>query len=387
MSDGVALHRHLVPSPLRRQRASAFAVEDTSAQVYWAGLPEGSELEAGDAKVTVGREGVGAASLEGLEPDTSFELTVRTPEYGRRRVEEFRTLSPPPGALLSRFATVNDLHVGERRFGLLRTIRQRATPLADSYPVACARAALDEALAWGAETILVKGDLTYLGKKKQWDEVGRLLARLPVPVHAVLGNHDVVGKAVDGRAALAEHGIVVPEEPFAHDLPGIRLVLAHSAVPGKSGGRVGSDQRRRLADLLGQGNRPAFLGIHHYPQRYRVPTVYPPGIPGPQARALLDLVVAANPATLVSSGHSHRNRRNTYGPLVITEIGAPMHYPGTWAGYAVHEGGIRQVVRRVAAPPALEWTERSRRALLGVWSWWASGRRGDRCFSHPWPGR
>ncbi len=362
-------------------------MEDTAAQVCWAGLPEGSELEAGDAKVIVDREGAGAASLEGLEPDTSFELTLRTPEDGRRRVEEFSTLSPPPGALLCRFATVNDLHIGERRFGLLRTIRQPAAGLADTYPMVCARAALEEALAWGAQAVAVKGDLTYLGKKQQWDEVGRLLARLPVPVEAVFGNHDVVRKAVDGRAALAEHGIVVPEEPFAHDLPGIRLVLGHTAVPRKSGGRVLDDQRRRLADLLADGDRPAFLGLHHYPQRYQVPTVYPRGIPGPEARALLDTVIAANPATLVSSGHSHRNRRNTYGPLVITEIGAPMHYPGTWAGYAVHEGGIRQVVRRVAAPRAIQWTERSRRALLGLWGRYAPGDRGDRCFSHSWPGR
>ncbi len=373
-------------SRIKPHRLNVFAVEDRAAQVCWSGLPEGSEIEAGEAKVVVGRD-VGAASLEGLEPDTLLDLTLRTPGGDRRHVEGFRTLPPPPGALLCRFATVNDLHVGEQRFGLLRTIRKPATSLADTYAVLCAAAALDEALAWGAEIVLVKGDLTYLGKRDQWDQVAQLLAEVPVDVEVVFGNHDVVRRAVDGRAALAGHGIAVPEEPFAHDLPGIRLVLGHSAVPRKSGGRVTGAQRRHIAALVGEGRGPAFLGLHHYPQRYRLPTLYPPGIPGNQARALLDAVVAVNPATLVSTGHSHRNRRNTYGPLVITEIGAPMHYPGTWAGYAVHEGGIRQVVRRVAAPKAIEWTERTRRALLGLWSWWASGSRGDRCFTHAWPGQ
>jgi len=52
----------------------------------------------------------------------------------------------------------------------------------------------------------------------------------------------------------------------------------------------------------------------------------------------------------------------------------------------VHEGGIRQVVRRVAAPEAMAWTERTRRVLGGLWGWWASGRLADRCFTLGWAG-
>ena len=62
-------------------------------------------------------------------------------------------------------------------------------------------------------------------------------------------------------------------------------------------------------------------------------------------------------------------------------------YGGTWAGYVVHEGGIRQVVRRVAAPAAIRWTEETKRALLGVWGRWSPGRLDDRCLSHTWPAR
>jgi hypothetical protein len=163
--------------------------------------------------------------------------------------------------------------------------------------------------------------------------------------------------------------------------------MAHTAVHRRSGGSVSSGPPERIADLLSSSPGAAFLGMHHYLQRFRFPTIYPPGIPGPQARSLLDTVVAANPATFVSCGHSHRNRRRRHGPLVVTEVGATMHYPGTWAGYAVHEGGIRQVVRRVAQPEALAWTERSKEALLGWWGVWSRGRRSQRCFSHTWPSR
>jgi len=281
---------------------------------------------------------------------------------------------------------VNDIHVGERAFGLLRTMSLPGDGLAESHSLLCARAALDEALAWGAEAVVAKGDLTYHGRPDEWHAVGRLLSGLQVPVDALLGNHDVARKAADGRVALAAHGIDVPTDPYVRDLPGIRLVLAHSEVRAHSGGRVTRAQRGRVGELLKEGGRPAFLAMHHYLQRHQLPTSYPRGIRGREARALLDTVVASNPATLVSCGHSHRHRRRHYGPVVISEIGATMHYPGTWAGYAVHEGGIRQVVRRVALPEAMQWTERTRKVLLGLWGMWTPGLRADRCFSHAWPG-
>lgn len=363
-------------------------MEDTTAQVCWADLPEGSFLKAGDVTVEVTAGGrPGAFTFEGLPPATQLELTVTTPGGHSDSVVGFRTLASPPGDVLCRFATVNDLHLGEGRFGLMRTMRYRSEASGDGYPTVCARAAVEEALAWGAEALLVKGDLTYKGRQGQWDEAGKLLSGLPVPIHVVLGNHDVVKKSVDGRAALALHGITVPDEPFTRELPGITVALAHTAVDARSGGAVHPAQRHRLAELLEAAPGPAFLAMHHYPQRFRLPYFYPRGIPGDQAGALLDAVAAANPATLVSSGHSHRHRRRRHGPLVVSEVGATMHYPGTWAGYAVHEGGIRQVVRRVAAPEAIAWTERTRRAVLGVWGLWSPGRLQDRCFSHSWPPR
>jgi hypothetical protein len=71
--------------------------------------------------------------------------------------------------------------------------------------------------------------------------------------------------------------------------------------------------------------------------------------------------------------------------VVVTEVGSTKDHPGTWAGYAVHDGGIRQVVRRVAAPEAIRWTEATRRSYLGVWGPWSTWARSARCFTHPWP--
>ena len=360
-----------------------FAVEDTSAQVTWRSLPEGdSVIEFGDAAVPVlTGTGPGAVVLDGLPPATRLDLVVRT-DGRATKVGALTTLSPPPGEELARFATVNDMHIGERGFGLLP--RMSESSAVEHYPARCLRAALAEARAWGAQVVLAKGDLTWSGRQFQWESMAELLSGAGVPVHAVLGNHDVGRRSVDGRAVLRQAGITMHDDPWPVDLPGLRVVMVQTPIGLKSPGRIRPHQDAVL-DLLRGTDRPAFVAMHHYPQRFTQPTIYPRGIPGPEAQGFLDAVADAKPATFVSSGHSHRHRAHRHGPLVITEIGSTKDHPGTWAGYVVHEGGIRQVVRRIAEPSVIAWTERSADTVGGVWGWWAPGTLRQRCFTHPWP--
>jgi hypothetical protein len=132
---------------------------------------------------------------------------------------------------------------------------------------------------------------------------------------------------------------------------------------------------------------PVVVLLHHQLMTTPVPTHLPVGIPRAEAEPFLDALAAAQPATLVTSGHTHRHRRRNRGPLVITEVGSTKDYPGAWAGYVVHEGGIRQVVHRIGAPDVLAWTDTSKAAALGAWGRWSPGRLPDRCFTHRWPAR
>ena len=87
------------------------------------------------------------------------------------------TLPAPPGRLLARFATVSDCHIGERWVGPLRRFhdpRPRPPGLAP-YPARCARAAIAEAEAWGAELLVAKGDMTQEGEAAEIYEVVELL--------------------------------------------------------------------------------------------------------------------------------------------------------------------------------------------------------------------
>jgi 3',5'-cyclic-AMP phosphodiesterase len=398
---------------VRPSLISVFAIEDTALQIVWRALPAPEvRFEAGEHQVSAtatppaflrvdGRSprplvhqpnafgGPGAVAMEGLRPATTYDLFVVVPGGGRQRIERVTTLPSPPGRLLAKFATVSDLHLGEEGFGARHAIRD-VFPLPDGwepYTLRCARAALLEAIDWGATHVIVKGDLTNDGSPAEFREAGELLASLPVPVEITFGNHEFHDLETDGRPLLAEAGFCVPRTPWSLDLPGIRVVLGDTVLPGWRTGRFDPRQRKRVAQLAHEAPAAAFVAMHHHPQRWAVPNQYPPGIPGPEASALLDALAEANPATVVATGHTHRHRRHAHGTVVAVEVGSPKDYPGTWAGYAVHEGGIRQVVRRVAAPSAIGWTETTFWALGGVWGRWSAGSRTARCFTHGWPAR
>jgi len=373
---------------LRAERVAVFAVDDSSAQVCWGSLPRGEVVfEAGGVEVAVEGDGApGAIELRGLPSGARLELTMRGPRRGRsgrRRVAGFRTLTPPPGRLLGRFATVNDLHIGAHGFGLFFEMTERDAEA--PHPVRCLRAALAEARDWGADAVVVKGDLTHGGRPWEWEVVGRELGAAGMPVVATPGNHDVVRLATDGTAILARYGIQLLTEPAAVDLPGITAVVVNTTERGAERGIMPRRRRREVTELVAAAGGPVFLAMHHYPQRFRLPTMWPPGIPSPNAVALLDAVAEANPATFVTSGHSHRHRAHSHGPLAVAEIGSTKDFPGAWAGYAVYEGGILQVVRRVAEPSAIAWTDRTRWAVGGIWGLWSPGFRDHRCFTHLWP--
>ena len=367
---------------------SIFAVEDTAAQVTWRGLPaDGSvTLAVGDETVQVGHE-PGAAVFGGLRSSTGYDVRLRSDGGTESVVASFRTLAPPPGELLCRFATVSDTHVGERAFGLVPRFREDPTRTgAEAYPSRCLRTAVAEAVAWGASTLVAKGDLTWTGRPLQWQLVAEALATSPVPVHATLGNHDVVPRAIDGRDVLEAHGIVANRAVDPIDLPGIRIVIGHSADRGHRYGVIDGVQRDEIVRLVGEARPgPAFFTTHHYVDPLPIRSRYPRGIRRIEGVTLLAGIAAANPSTFVSFGHSHRHRRKRQHGLPTTEVGSTKDYPGVWAGYAVHEGGIRQVVFRVAEPSAIAWTERTSAVLGGAWGRWSPGLLRWRCFSYPWP--
>jgi 3',5'-cyclic-AMP phosphodiesterase len=369
-------------------RLAVFAVEDTTAQITWSALGPGTARFRGagpDVTLEVG-EGPGAVVLEGLAPGRRHEVSVTVDQRPVGRPLRFRTLTPPPGPELCRVATVSDLHIGIRTFGFLATIVERPWPEV-MHPVRCATAAIAEAAAWGAGLLIVKGDVTQDGTRAQWADAGRILRAAPMPTVLLPGNHDRGPKrTVEPWVAAPAVGLRMVRGVEAFDHEGLRVVLADSTRPAEHGGRT----NHLLADLAdglavnGGGPTGALLALHHQLQRTPWPEGWPPGVPPWQALPLLQMVLRVRRATFITTGHTHRHRRHRHGPLTITQVGSTKDFPGVWAGYAVHEGGIRQVVRRVSAADCMGWTEHTREAVAGAWPVIGAGRRSDRCLAVTW---
>ncbi|MCP3992107.1 MAG: hypothetical protein GY724_23755 [Actinomycetia bacterium] len=360
-----------------------WAVEDTSVQVTWGNLPPG-EVTAwvGDARTSIEhRGGPGGLDLKDLTPDRSYRIDVSW--VGGRGQVETRTVASPPGELMCRIATVSDLHLGAQNWGASKMMVDRSGHEVP-FAMRCAQAAIKEATEWGAELLLIKGDAAHRQHTDNFALLGDLLDSIDLPVMLIPGNHDVDAR---GRgmtpSKVGERGIPFIRGVACQDLPGIRVIAADTTVPGHGVGsveRVAAD----IVDLASLGSGPFLLGIHHQLQRYRFPTHYPLGVRGDEATGLLEDLSWTGTSGLITSGHTHRNRARSHGSLLVSEVASTRDWPGVWAGYAVHEGGIRQVVRRTAAPDAMDWHEYSRRALLGIWERWSVGRLDQRCFVHRW---
>jgi 3',5'-cyclic-AMP phosphodiesterase len=382
-----------------------FAVEDTAAQLTWSAMgADPVEVGVGPRSRTVAPNppavlhlwgwrdrrlskrpgGPGSLIVEGLSPSTTYDVWVASPgapAATRRVVGRLTTLSPPPGPLLFRFASVTDVHVGERAFGFRGRIRE-GPELGDPSALLCLTAAVVEARAWGAELIVERGDLTRSSRRAQFEEAARTLACVGVPAIGVLGNHDV-RPGSSGPALCRANGLQVTEDVACRDYPGIRIVLAHSPLVGEHQGDLPAARIARIAELCAVPV-PVAVVLHHPLDRRRWGNAHPPGVPAAQSARLAAALRAANPNVLVLAGHRHRHRCYRVGGITVAELGSTKDYPGAWAGYAVHEGGIRQVVRRVGDPSALAWTEATGRALFGWWAGWAPGSLEERCWSLAW---
>ena len=386
-------HRSEVPArpdpngdPGAPRRLDVWGTGTDWAQLTWSRLGPGTvRIRVGDRPETevIVDGGPGAHLVEGLSPATRHEIVVVGDGIDPAGVTlAATTLTPPPGEELFRLATVSDVHLGCHTTGYLHTIAEIPTP-AVPHTIRCLRTAQTEASFWGAQRLIVKGDLVDRSDREIWAEAADVLAALSIPVDILPGNHErsKIGD-VDPYLGAAEVGLDLVDGVRVVDVDGARLVFADTTRPGTDVGQI--DHADEIIDAASATSSPTLVFLHHQLIRHAIPTYLPVGVPRPAARRFLQALGEANPRTLVSSGHTHRHRRYDVGPVTVTEVGSTKDFPGSWAGYQVFEGGIVQTVRRTSEPSVIRWTDHTRRAALGVWGRWAPGPMSSRCFARRW---
>src|SRR5215218_6204599 len=304
------------------------------------------------------------ARVHGLEPDTEYDLEVdgAVPQ-ARWLPARVRTLVQPRGRLLATVATANDVHFGETECGKTGDPATdamgpvlRAAADEPPYPEVMNEAIVEEMRALDPDVVVVKGDLTDTGRAEEYEAFLACYGRLGSRMHHVRGNHDAMRDP-----ELARQGA-----PYAIAVDGVTLAVLDTAVPGRVGGAVGAQQRGWLDDLAADTPGPVLVLAHHplwnADPSYRVEI--------DDHEALLALFSRRDNVVGYLAGHTHSNRvvRDARGRDVpCVEVACAKDYPGAWAEYRVYEGGYTQVMRRVTAPPAREWSERARHMIQGIY--------------------
>ena len=317
-------------------------------------------------------DGVVAHRHTGLEPGTEH----------RRAGHLFRTLDRPPGERLSTVCTVNDVHYGELECGILNGIDDApiytVAPGEEPYPELMNRCAIADMLPLDPDAVVVKGDLTAMGTTKEYQAF--LDAYVPAfgdrLVH-VRGNHD------------AYHGEdFASDAPLSVTLPGVTLAVIDTSVPGKATGGVSATTLEWLDQLAAEADRPVLVFGHHHawdPGSSTRPEAYF-GINPDDSERLVEVVARRPRIAGYFAGHTHRNRVRRFsatGQVPWVEVACVKDFPGAWAEYRVFEGGILQVFRRISAPEALAWSEKTRDMYGGLYDTYAFGELSDRCLAIP----
>jgi Icc protein len=152
-----------------------------------------------------------------------------------------------------KFVVMSDLHVMPR--GELSMTLDTGARLEQAVDAVIAR--------YGdADFCVLAGDLADLGQPAAYEHLKAIIARLPIPVHITLGNHDErpVFLEVFGPGFVAETGKV----DKVIDIKGHRIILLDSSEPGRVDGLLSATQidwlRAQLAEAM---DRPVIVILHH----------------------------------------------------------------------------------------------------------------------------
>lgn len=213
-------------------------------------------------------------------------------------------------------AQITDLHV---------TVRGRtAYRVVDTS--ACLVRAVDALLALRPrpDAVIVTGDLAYDGRAEEYAVIAEELARLPMPVFAIPGNHDARGPF---REILAPR-FCPTNDPhflqFAVPLGECLLVGLDTLTPGQDGGSLCATRLAWLDRILTEAtNRPVIVALHHPP--FATGIAHMDRIALAEPEALARLVRRHGRVERVLCGHVHRSVQTLWADTIASIAPSTAH--------------------------------------------------------------
>lgn len=209
-----------------------------------------------------------------------------------------------------------------------------------------ARRAIDAVLRLepSPDAVIITGDLTEHGLPEEYAALERELARLPMPLYAVPGNHDrrdAFRQVWSRRQSLPEAGPL----HVAADLGGVRLIGLDTLVEDQPHGRLDPEGLGFLAQALDAGTGDcALLFMHHPPLDCGIAKM--DSIRLQQGAAELERMLLDHPEVeRVLCGHVHRNIQARFANTICNIAPSVAHQ-------IVPDFNRTDVIRALLDPPA-----------------------------------
>lgn len=169
--------------------------------------------------------------------------------------------------------------------------------LEDETTHAMLAAAVDRVLALEPlpDAVLVTGDIANSGDPAEHALAAEIWSRLPMPVHTLAGNHDLLGDRTQ----------------YAVTVNGLRLVACDTSVHGRDDGAL--DVEWLAATLDEDRETPTLVAMHHPPFEVGLPWLDEIGLPAADREALAGLLARSPQVKRVAAGHVHRTIADSLG--------------------------------------------------------------------------
>jgi Icc protein len=116
------------------------------------------------------------------------------------------------------------------------------------------------------DAVLFTGDLTDFGKREEYENLGRLIEPLTMPVYLMAGNHDDPAVMRDVFASHAYLRQRAGKLDYVIDDFPVRIVALDSTIPHKSPGVLTREQLSWLDEALSSAREaPTIVALHHPP--------------------------------------------------------------------------------------------------------------------------
>lgn len=393
---------------MRIERVEIVTVSTDGARINWR-AEEAAEFEAscyaaGEGKPrkakTENLEGrFNRAAFDRLKPGTQYTFQIADAESGKTlHKSRFKTLAPPPGGRLFRFATINDMHICEEIAGWITppglpsvTITPGFKLKVDGKPYwqFTNETIIAELNKLDLDFVIVKGDLTAEHTAGQTATAKEMLDRLNHPYYVLRGNHDRQGGRLSGRPEdhfLKTFGLDRGWYSFEHKGCGVShaFVLLDCIDPQTGFASFCREQLdwlekelERLRDI------PTFVFLHNPPLRFLERAFM-------KRRARFLRALDTHPRLAgVFYAHTHGNKRVTRRcggrPVPFVETASTKEYPGGYNIYSVHPGGYTQTCRRPHDANCYRWYEITEGQYFGLAPAINFGKIEDRNFTWIYP--